>query len=59
MPLGMRIKVQVTSIIEGPEVQLAALCMALSAASTSSIIQDALCQSGKIKQKVDYPSEVG
>lgn len=59
MPLGIRIKAQLTSITEGPEVQLPALRMALSAASTSSMIHNTLWQSGKIKQKVDYPSDVG
>lgn len=45
-PLEMRIKVQLTNIIEGPEVQ--ALFVTLSVPSTSNRIHNVLWQSGKI-----------
>lgn len=53
----MTIEVQLTCIIEGPEVQLPALFVTPSAPSTSKRIYDALWQSGKINQ-VNYPSDV-
>lgn len=56
---GNEKQVQLPPITEGPDVQLPALCMAPSAASTSRIIQNALWRSGQIKQKVGYSNDVG
>lgn len=47
-PLGVRIKVQLTRIIEGAEVQLPAMFVTPSAPSTSKRIHNALWRSGKI-----------